>query len=62
MLHDKRRITVNDYQATEWPVSFIIDRDGVFGRKVWDPAERDDQAEVAVFRRLLGLYESIDEG
>ncbi len=62
VLHDKRGAIMTDYQATGWPESFIIDRDGLIVRKIWGPAEWDDQAEVAVFRRLLGLTEPNEEG
>lgn len=58
VLHDKRGEIMTDYQATGWPESFIIDRDGVIVRKIWGPAEWDDPAEVAVFQRLLGLPDS----
>jgi peroxiredoxin len=57
VLHDKRGRIMTDYQATGWPESFIIDREGLIVRKIWGPAEWDDPAEVAVFRRLLGLPE-----
>jgi peroxiredoxin len=62
VLHDRNGAIMTDYQATGWPESFIIDRDGVIVRKIWGPAEWDDQAEVDVFRRLLGLQEDGGEG
>lgn len=62
VLHDRYGAIMADYQATGWPESFIIDRDGVIVRKIWGPAEWDDQAEVDVFRRLLGLQEDGGEG
>jgi peroxiredoxin len=62
VLHDRNGSIMTDYQATGWPESFIIDRDGVIVRKIWGPAEWDDQAEVDVFRRLLGLQEDGGEG
>jgi peroxiredoxin len=58
VLHDKRGEIMTAYQATGWPESFIIDRDGVIVRKIWGPAEWDAPEEVAVFRRLLGLQDS----
>ena len=57
VLHDKRGRIMTDYQATGWPESFIIDREGLIVRKIWGPAEWDDPAELALFRRLLGLPE-----
>ena len=62
VLHDRSGKIMIDYQATGWPESFIIDRDGVIVRKIWGPAEWDDPAEVAVFRRLLGLPETAGDG
>jgi peroxiredoxin len=62
VLHDRSGKIMTDYQATGWPESFIIDRDGVIVRKIWGPAEWDDPAELAVFRRLLGLPEIAGEG
>ncbi len=62
VLHDRSGKIMTDYQATGWPESFIVDKDGVIVRKIWGPAEWDDPAEVAVFRRLLGLPETAGEG
>jgi len=53
VLHDRSGSIMTDYQATGWPESFIIGKDGLIVRKVWGAAEWDDPAEVAVFERLL---------
>lgn len=62
VLHDDRGDIMTDYQATGWPESFIIDRDGIIVRKIWGPAEWDGPDEMAVFRRLLGINEGGGEG
>lgn len=62
ILHDQSGVIATDYQATGWPESFIIDRNGVIVRKIWGPEEWDDSVESAVFRRLLGLPERGGEG
>jgi peroxiredoxin len=61
VLLDRRGAIAAAYQATGWPESFIIDRHGVIVRKIWGPAEWDDAAEIAVFRRLLGLPATQDQ-
>ncbi len=62
VLSDQRGIITTDYQATGWPESFIIDRDGVIVRKIWGPAEWADPNKIAVFRRLLRFPETDGEG
>ncbi len=55
VLHDQFGAINKDYQATGWPESFVINRDGVIVKKFWGPAEWDDAIVSAVFERLLGL-------
>ena len=62
VLHDRSGVIATNYQATGWPESFVIDREGVIVRKIWGPEEWDDPVESAVFRRLLGLPEQNGEG
>ena len=62
VLHDQSGVIATDYQATGWPESFVIDREGVIIKKIWGPEEWDDPVESAVFRRLLGLPEPNGEG
>lgn len=55
VLHDQTNAIMGNYQATGYPESFIIDREGTIVRKIWGSEEWDDPTEVAFFRRLLGL-------
>jgi peroxiredoxin len=62
VLHDQSGAITAAYQITGWPESFVIDQNGVIVKKIWGPEEWDDPIESAVFRRLLGLPESREEG
>ncbi len=62
VLHDRSGKVATDYQATGWPESFIIDRDGTIIRKAWGAKDWDLPEESDVFRRLLGLPETEGEG
>jgi len=55
ILHDRGGQIALDYQSTGWPETFIIDEEGVIVRKIWGPAEWDDEEELERFRRLLGI-------
>ena len=62
VLHDRSGRVATDYQATGWPESFIIDKDGTIIRKAWGAKDWDLPEESDVFRRLLGLTETEGEG
>lgn len=62
ILHDRTGQVVTDYQATGWPESFIVDKDGIIVRKAIGAKEWDEPTESNIFRRLLGLPEMNGEG
>lgn len=62
ILHDRTGQVVTDYQATGWPESFVINKDGVIVRKAWGAKDWDAPEESNIFRRLLGLPETDGEG
>lgn len=62
VLHDRRGAIAVDYQATGWPESFVIEKNGVIVKKIWGPKEWDDPVESEIFRRLLELPEPDGEG
>ncbi len=55
VLHDRQGRIENLYQTTGVPESFVIDRHGALVKKEIGAREWDVPAQVAYFRRLLGL-------
>ncbi len=56
--HDRSGRIERAYQLTGLPETFVIDSHGTILRKVIGPAEWDDPAEIARFRRLLQAGEA----
>lgn len=57
ILHDRRGRIESLYQTTGVPESFVIDRHGAIVKKEIGARQWDVPAQVAYFRRLLGLAE-----
>jgi peroxiredoxin len=55
ILHDQAGRIERIYQTTGVPESYIINRDGIIVKRVIGAFEWDHPAQVATFRRLLGL-------
>ncbi|MEP6991895.1 MAG: TlpA disulfide reductase family protein [bacterium] len=54
ILHDAAKVTVQHYQVTGYPESFVIGREGTIRRKVFAATDWSSDVNRALIRELLG--------